>query len=312
MKRLLFCVLVSFSAVTVPGAIGHAQTPAEEGIHAMGEVVLEKPPEWMRLHVNVLATGKDLSVAMEKLKVRRAEVEKQLETLGALPDSVRFGDIVLDLSQDNRQLQMEMAMRQRMAQNRGQKRTAESEATAKPVNVMSSLTADWPLPAGEASERLLAAVKLRQVIRAGELGVKKKPDESTPEEAELAEEMDGLAPGYDDGEGPGPGEPTFVFVARFSDADRQQALTDAFRAAKQEATELAQAAELELGALRSLRRSSRNDAGGGDDYRSNYNSRYEYGERPFPFDQDRPGEIIGMSPEPLKYRVLVNATFATK
>ena len=66
MKKLLFLLLVSFSAVVVPSANSPAQLTSEEGIHGMGEVVLERKPELMRLQVNLLAKGKDLPDAITK------------------------------------------------------------------------------------------------------------------------------------------------------------------------------------------------------------------------------------------------------
>ncbi len=306
MKQQLFWMLVSFSAVLVPSAISQAQSPSEDGIHGTGEVVLERSPELLQLHVNVLAKGQDLPDALKKLKTRRAEVEKQLETLGAVKESVKFGSVELNLAEDARQLQMERAMRQRMAQQRGQKPKPGTDASVKPERVMVSLTAEWPLPTGEASETLLAAEKLQKAIRAAELGALKDVEEPTPEEAELAEEMDGLAPGYDEGNGPSPGQPRFLFVARVSDADRDKALADAFLAAKQEAVALAKAAELELGPLRSLRKDNGSDAI--DEY--NYRSRYQSAMQELMSSRARSGEVFGMTPGPVKLRVVVHATFS--
>ncbi len=312
MKKLLFLLLVSFSAVVVPAANTHAQLSSEEGIHGAGEVVLERKPELMRLQVNLLAKGKDLPEAIARLKTRRTKVEKQLETLGAAKGSVKFGDVELDQAQDDQQRQMETMMRQRMAQKRGGKRPAEKEVSVKPVKVMLNMTAEWPLKEAEGAEMLLSSKKLQDAIKAADLGGMKDSEEPTPEEAELAEEMEEMASGFGGREGPKPGEPVFVFVARISAVDREQALAEAFREAKQEAAQLAKAAELELGALRSLRGGGGIEADNGDDYRMLYNSPFQAALRHQMSGHDRTGEAIGVSPGPLKFKVTVTAAFAVK
>ena len=312
MKKLLFLLLVSFSAVVVPSANSHAQLSSEEGIHGMGEVVLERKPELMRLQVNLLAKGKDLPEAIAKLKTRRTKVEKQLETLGAAGDSVKFGDIELDQAQDDQQQQMEMMMRQRMAQKRGGKRPAGKEVSVKPVKVLLNLTAEWPLKEADGAEMLIASKKLQDAIKAADLGGMKDSEEPTPEEAELADEMEEMVSSYGGREGPKPGEPVFVFVAKISTPDREKAMAEAFRAAKQEAAQLAKAAELELGTLRSLQGGGGIEADDASDYRMLYNSPFGGALRHQMTGRDRSGEAIGVSPGPLKFKVTVNATFAAK
>ncbi len=312
MKKLLLLMLVSFSAVAVPAASSHAQLSSEEGIHGMGEVVLERKPELLRLQVNLLAKGKDLPEAIAKLKTRRTKVEKQLETLGAAKASVKFGDIELDEGQDDQQQQMAMMMRQRMAQKRGGKRPTEKDVSVKPVKVMLNMTAEWPLKDADSAEMLIASKKLQDAIKAADLGGMKESEEPTPEEAELADEMEEMMSGYGGREGPKPGEPVFVFVARISAPDREKALAEAFRAAKQEAAQLAKAADLELGTLRSLQGGGGIDVEDGSDYRALYNSPFQAAFRHQMTGRDRSGEAIGVSPGPVKFKVTVNATFAAK
>ena len=312
MKKLLLLLLVSFSAVVVPSANSSAQLTSEEGIHGMGEVVLERKPELMRLQVNLLAKGKDLPEAITKLKARRTKVEKQLETLGAAKDSMKFGDVELDAAQDDQQKQMEMMLRQRMAQRRGGKRPAEKEVSVKQVKVMLKLTAEWSLKAADTADMLLQSKKLQDAIKAADLGGLKDAEEPTPEEAELAEESEEMAMNYGGREGPKPGEPVFVFVAKITSAEREKALAEAFRAAKQEAAQLAKAAELELGTLRSLQGGGGIEVEDSTDYRLLYQTSFGASMRQQMTGRDHSGEAIGATPGLLKFKVTVNATFAVK
>lgn len=312
MKKLLVVMLLSFSAVAVLSRSSLAQLTSDEGIHGMGEVVLERNPELMRLQVNLLAKGKDLPEAITKLKARRTKVEKQLETLGAAKDSVKFGDVELDTAQDDQQRQMEMMLRQRMAQRRGGKRPAEKEVSVKPVKVLQTLKAEWLLKAANTTDLLVLSKKLQDAIKAADLGGLKDAEEPTPEEAELAEESEEMGMHFGGQEGPKPGEPVFVFVAKINSADREKALAEAFRAAKQEAAQLAKAADLELGALRSLQGGGGIDAEDGADYRLLYNTPFGAAMRQQMTGRNHSGEAIGASPGVLKFKVTVNATFGLK
>ena len=309
MIRVMSCLLVLLSVA----ANAFAQSSSDEGIRGTGEVLLERKPEAMRLQINVLAKGKDLPEAIAKLKTRRTKVEKQLETLGAAKDSVKFGDVELDQAQDDQQRQMELMMRQRMAQRRGGKRPAEKEVSVKQVKVMLKLSAEWPLKGADTAELLVTSKKLQDAIKAADLAGAKDAEEPSPEEAELSEEMDEMTSDFNNQQGPKPGEPVFVFVAKISAADREKAMAEAFRSAKQDAAQLAKAAELELGSLRSLQGSGGVDAGdAAEDYRMLYNTPFGRAMQRQMAGHGHTGEAIGAGPGMLKYKVTVNATFAVK
>ena len=290
-----------------------AQAIGDGVISGSGEVVLERSPDVMRMHIDLLAKGKDLPDAIAKLKSRRTKVEKQLESLGAAKESVKFGDLAIGEAQDDRSRQMEMMVMQRMAQKRGKGGAAKTAAVAKPITVSLKLKAEWPLKAGDTAEMLVASKKLQDNIKVADLGGTKDAAEPSPEEEELAEEMQEMAMNYGGQEGPKPGEPTFLFVAKIPAADREKALAEAFRAAKAQAAQLAKAADSELGALRSLQ------GGGGldtDDWSGNprfYNNP-AYGAlmRRGMNGQDHTGEAIGPHAGTVKYKVTVNAAFAVK
>ena len=91
------------------------------------------------------------------------------------------------------------------------------------------------------------------------------------------------------------------------------ASAEAFLAAKQEATDLAQAAELDLGMLLSLEGGAGIDADyDNDDYRAFYNSPFLSALRQQMSGRNRSGEVMGASLGLLKFRVTVNATFGYK
>lgn len=310
MKNLLLMLLMSVAAVVASSENCYSQSPARAGVRGTGEAVLERKPALMRMHLQLLAKGKDLTEAIARLSTQRAEVEKQLETLGAVKTSIHFSEIELDQTQDRAERQIEMIMRRRMAQKRGGKGSAKNDAIVKPAKVRMTLTAEWPLTVGEAAETLIAVEKLQKTIQAADWGGTNDSEELTPEEEELAEEMEGADFVDQDESGHEPGQPTFVFVANIEEADREQALSEAFAEAKQQAEVLAKAAELKLGTLISLEADTGMEADEDADYRLRYDSSMFSVQRRQMSGHNRAKEVIGTSPSLLKYRVIINATFA--
>jgi hypothetical protein len=306
----------TFFGVIVSAIQGRAQYGTEDGIQGTGNITLERTAERMRMQVNVLAkSSKDLSDALTKLKAQRAKAEKQLQTLGAIKESVKFSDPHLDVSQDDTQRQMQMMMRQRMAQ-RGKKR-ADKDAGTKIIKVTMKLTAERPLKATDPTGLLLEANKLQDAIKAADLGGAKDAEEPTPEEAEASEEMDNMQMNFGGQQGPKPGEPEFIFLAKIADADREKARVDAFKAAKEEAAQLAKSADIQLGDLTRL---SKQMSGAGiyggdgdsDDVQVYYNRGMGQMFRQYANGREESSEAVGMTPGTLKFRVGITATFAIK
>ena len=289
-----------------------AQISVESGVHGSGSVVLERPAERMRMQIDLLAKSKNLADAITKLKSQKAKVEKQLDSLGATKESIKFGEVRLDESQDDEQRQMQMMMRQRMSQRRG-KRHAEKESQGKPVKLTLRLTAEWSLKSKDAIGLLLETQKLHEAIKAADLAGLKESQEPTAEEAEVAEESEEMDMVYNSRQGPKQGEPVFLYFATIPAADREKALAEAFAAAKSEATRLAKAAEMELGPLRSLQSgASANDFSDEDSVQQLYNSgmgnlfRHELSNR------HRGHDAIGPTPGLLKFHTDVTVLFAIK
>ena len=147
-------------------------------------------------------------------------------------------------------------------------------------HVTATVTADWPLSGEGIDQRLIAAEALKTKIEAADVAGLRTPDQFTPEENELIEEMEvppGSYPssayaqptGYSPGRygsswepvleptlsPPGvapPNQPNFVYVAKITDQQRKAAMAEAFATAKQQASELAGAAGKSISDLVSL------------------------------------------------------------
>lgn len=281
-------------------------------IDAAGLSVVERQPEIMRLQVEVFGKGKDLKAALQALATRRDETQKQLAELGALEGSVNFGPPKLSAADNQQQRQMEMMIRRQMLAQRGG-RSAPKPAGPTLVSVSLPLTAEWTLEADSIEQLLLVSHELQEQIKAADLAGVGAAEELSPEEAELAEEMEAATMSYGE-EQPKPGEPSFLFVSKISDADHQKALGEAFERARAEAGRLAKAASVELGSLRQL--TSGGEQGFNMEDYSSYAQRYAFfGTTGMP-GSPSPGvgarEASGPQPGPVTYTVAVKASFNLK
>ena len=317
MKRQfwILAILLGLGAMHAAGA--SAQQPDAGGapsVSAGGMVTIERQAETLRMEVDLLAKGKDLKDALGKLQLRRKAAEKQLAELGAEAKSIRFGAPHISTGGNDQQAQMMAMMRQRMMARRGGRRGADKPAAAAPVTVAMSLTAEWPLAAGEPEQTLLAAHGLEEKIKAADLAGRTAAEELTPEEAELAEEAESEDDNvmYGGRPEPKPGEPRFVYVAKISEADRDQALREAFEQAQANAQRLAKAASAELGSLTQLSGSS--DSTVDSDIYNEYGP-YQYRMMQRAQSASSSGEqaeAIGVQPGPVQFQVHVMASFSLK
>jgi hypothetical protein len=230
-------------------SVTHAAEPAT--ILGRGQAELSKPPERLRVQVEIVVRGKDPKDALARLKERRDELRRQLATLEAIADSVDFAAPAFTTDKTNQQLQMERMMIQRhrfepvAPPSRPQPRAKEPE----PVFVSTLLKVDWALPT-DGDALLVRIHELQDKIKAADLGgAKELEKQATPAELEIQEEMRAFNRGE---EQLARGEPTFLFVARLSDAEREQGLAKAFQSARQSAEVMARAAGGTLGGLHRL------------------------------------------------------------
>jgi uncharacterized protein YggE len=270
-----------------------------------GEAVTEikRTPEVLRIHVELMAKEKTLKEALAKLKQRRTAAEKQLAAWGVAPEAITFGDPTLSSDKTDRQLQMEMMVRDRIRRKGGVKKPAQPGPTILGL----TLTADVPLKARNTEDLLVEFQDLKQKIEAADLSGMKEMQKLSPQEEELAEEM---PPDLDNNNEPRRGQPTLMLIARIPEEERTKALADAYGKARAEATELARAAGLELGPLNSLTKAA---FGPGDD--ESYRMARYYRMQAMASNMNemvRPGEAVALQPGKVVYRVSVQASFQTK
>jgi uncharacterized protein YggE len=226
-----------------PAAL-RADPPSVGTVSGSGTVEIKRQPDILRVQFEVMARGKTLKEALDKLKARREEVRAELVKLGAGKDAVTFGDPGLADDGSNRRDRVEMLIRER---NRALgKPKPKGDA---PAIVAVTVRAEFPLAAAEPEAFLVAARELQQKVRAADLGGLKDKGKLTPEEEEAAAEAIGGGNGDDE---PPRGEPMFLYVSKIAEAERSKALAEAFARAKRDAERLARAAGGELGGLHHL------------------------------------------------------------
>lgn len=230
-------------------ARGDAQAPAEGTVTGQGSAEVKRPPDVLRVQVEMLAKGTDLAQALARLKERREAAQVHLKALAAVPESIHFGAPALSSEKTEQQKQMEAMVLQRMRGAAGPKAAKKKEAP--PAVVGAVLRFDLPLKAGSADELLIAAQALQQRVKEADLGGLKDFEKLSPQEEELAEEAQAMMGGQPQAE-PKRGEPGFLFVCKLSDADLDRAAAEAFQKARRHAEQLARAAGARLGPLHRL------------------------------------------------------------
>jgi uncharacterized protein YggE len=311
----------SWAAITF-GLIGFLAQPvtAQYGrgdgvVGGSGTVSIERMPEGMRMNIVLTAKGKDLKEALAALKDRTDAAKAQLATLGADKASVKTESAQISAGKNNQQRQMEMMMAQRI-RGGGAKKPKKEEKPQ--VSVSTALTANWPLKAKETEELLIATHALQDKIKAADLGGNKDAKLSPEEEEAFAEMEENGYTRFGDEGGPKPGEPTFLFYTAITDTEREKALGEAFKKAKEKAARVAKAAGSELGKLASLTES---EVGmDSEDYPGSM-----YGNDPYAYQMMQrlrrdsvdgsdsgSAEGIGIQPGKVSYNVTVHASFDLK
>jgi len=298
--------------LTVGCATAWAQVQPEPMVSGDGTVTITLQPEVMRLRIDLLGKGKDLKEALAKLKDRREAARKKVLELGATEKTIEIAPAGTSVGKADERRQLQMLVRARMS---GRKSEKDAEAKPQPVTVSATLTADWPVKTQDSDEMLIFANELQDKIKAADLAGIKEAGPKTPEEAEEAEEAEMEEVDMYGGEqGPKPGEPSFVFVARVPADQIDKAMAEAFEKAKAKAARLAKAAGATAGNLRFLsthqqpdyeRMSRQAYAYYGSYYQELIQQSYSPG-------GDVPEEAVGVEPGPLKLRVSVSASFAIK
>lgn len=290
-----------------------AQSPLRETISGSGSATLKRPPGALRMYVEVFARGNTLEAALAKLKDRREAARMQLETLKADPQSIEFGSPSLSNPRSEQRSRFEAMVMQRM-RSTGRK-VPKGLQVPKSFTVSARLTAEWPLEADGPEACLLAAHAIEEKVKAADLaGAEDAKRELSPEEEELAEEMTDMMT-YSGEQEIEPGTPHFIYVARVTDQDRDQAMAEAFQKAKANAARLARAAGARLGPLVGL-----SGHGGGREGAYDYSGPYGYQhlehlqrlmgrEGPYGRGEEEQDEAYGSDPGSLVFVFSVEAVF---
>ena len=224
------------------------QTNAAGTVSGSGMVTVRRPPTVMRMTIQLSEKAESLQEALTLLKDRREAAILQLETLGAKKDTIKAKPATLSTGESPQQRQIERMLEMRRRQGR---RIPKGIDTPEVVTVTCTMTAEWDIEATDHEKLLLFAKDIQDQVTQADLAGTKEEKPLSPEAAELAEEMEAMMSDYGE-EQQQPGEPSFYYVARLSDEDRDDALAQAFQRAKTQADRLARAAGSQLGNLSTL------------------------------------------------------------
>ncbi|HZT83547.1 MAG TPA: SIMPL domain-containing protein [Gemmataceae bacterium] len=205
-------------------ALASAPALAAGTVTGRGTAEMTRAPDTLRLHLDLRAKGKDMPEALARLKARRDQARARLRDLGAVRDSIRFGEpkVVNQLPGPD-----------------GKEPTT--------VVVSALLRAEWPMPAGSPEDLLTWAHAVTEKVRAADLGGRKEAEQQARAAAEAAGE-----PAKTCHCGCKSGEPIFLYVAHFTENDWARVRAEAFARAQRNAARLARAAGAELGSLHNL------------------------------------------------------------
>ncbi|MEN6459159.1 MAG: SIMPL domain-containing protein [Thermoguttaceae bacterium] len=314
---LIAVLLIAGSPATVVGQVtGDSSVTVAQagGLAAVGSASVRKQPTRLRMHIELLAKGKNLEEALAKLKDRREAAVLQLETLKVDKKSIVFEGPTKSAAQAAQKRQIEAMIMEQM-RSRGKK--PKGLQVPQTVTVTGSLTAEWPLEAKSRDQLLLAANAIEEKVSAADISGSREVQKLSPEEEELAEEARQQSNRY--GETPqAVGQPTFLFIAVLSKQERQKAMAEAYRKAAAAAAELAKATDVDLGRLVNVVGVCRGQQIAGDEEENSYASRMAAMRLQRLFQQavENAGEKLDESfsdtPTPLTFTCTVMATFAMK
>ena len=176
----------------------------------------------------------------------------------------------IDIGQPSRSAeasQQEQQMRAMILERCAARRGSAAPTLPTVVTVTAPLTVDWPLSAGDAAARLIAAGELQDKITAADLGGAKDKQSLSAEQQEVSDELAQMATQYREQQGPW--RATVHVCCRFSDQQMDRAIAEAFAKAKREAALVAKAAGAGLGSIRSVTKSSGSLPGSEEAYAAN-------------------------------------------
>jgi uncharacterized protein YggE len=247
MKVYRSVVVALAIAIGALSSVCYGQLEGGAGVvQGRGNHVVKRMPDTVRVFLQVSAKGKTLEEALANLKTRTDGIREQTAKLGGKADTVKFSPP--DKTDSTQQQQVLEQLRRQM----GGENVPKGLAGPTGITVNSMFSADWPIAADDPHKLLIEADKLQKKIADTDLaGIKADEKRQTPEEREMAEEMETMMQSQFGGNAniPKPGTPTLTYVAKLSDADRDGAMAEGFKKARADAERLAKAAGIGLGKL---------------------------------------------------------------
>lgn len=206
-------------------------------------------PEKLRLQMVVRAEGTDAKQAIKQLAQHKERVRKELLELKAEEVSIEFGAPRFTPSATGMSVSFESRQMRRYL--RSMDIDAEKlNGLPKIFNVVATLKADWVLPTANVDAIALLPEGLKEQVQQRDLtGINNKADIDAAMQEKLDEMKTLLTEqlGMDSEDGDVPIR--VVFVAKSTVSQRQEDLQKALEAAKEQATIIAQASGVSLGAL---------------------------------------------------------------
>jgi uncharacterized protein YggE len=336
LHRVLFVLAMGMGVLWLADSAS-AQIGSNDVVFAAGKIRLQPTPNKLRMQVDIRAYGLTADAALKHLKARRAAATAQLRELNADAASICFSAARAGLPQtvyaspvasaavsyatpvastfvpaSPAMATTSVAPPAAVYTSSGPSAVPGSSSPAKPRTQLfvaaTTLKADWPLQGADADEIVAMAEAIRQRAMAVDLaGSKMTHDPLSPEEQELTEEAEmrfsgPLGPGASTVPPAGAkSQPAFVYVAVLSDKQRKTMLADAYASTKNNATELAEAAGMKLGALANLQGSFSNSCLPGRNFG------LEYASSPLASYDER--ETVAADPDKLEFICAVNASY---
>ncbi len=305
LKTILLLALICF--IQAPRCA--AQDPFN-GVGVTGIATKSAKPEFLRMTLTIVSKGSNTQAAIESIKDRKKKAAIKLEKLEANEDSINFSPINMGTQSGGPSIQqMKMMMRNNFGDSEAANKLMSVEP---PVTVSVQVTADWKMPEGEEEDLLLAIQELKDRIIESDVAGIKEPDKLTAEQQELDAELSQSMDRYSSSDETKPGEPNFTFGRRFSPAEWDELMKQAFADAKAKAGKLAAAAAKELGPLSMLTSH--------DSFSEDYNPYSDYG--PYGYNRSRSPQktkdkegvltILSTDPKEVKLESTINAAFGLR
>jgi len=262
--RAGFLVLLWFVADSSYGQDAGGQSKPTLTASGSSEVTLV--PEKLRLRLPVRIESRDGEMALKRFLDHQKRVTKDLLAMGASEKSIQFAKPrvsvgipdVADPDLAKKQVRQQAAqMRNMNPQMKGQFPTPAVDSIdnldlPRVFAAESALTAEWKLANGLDNAATLLPSKIMMAIDEKDIVGKQSTEVLSDEEQKLIQPLLGNQMNYYQPNQVG--DQRLMFVAEMSEGQEQQALAEAVKSARAQASSLAQAAGLRLGNVKSVQR----------------------------------------------------------